>query len=141
MKTRRFHVYAGQEDLQDILKEFQEKFDVYYVPAYSDKGPVSFRDATSLEGLGTNVSGSHLGNRQLLAFMEKTLGRHGESMLFVMLTDIIHESTELLCYGGDSVKLVREAFGKEPVSGSVTLPGVVSRKKQLIPAFMDVLQQ
>ena len=78
---------------------------------------------------------------QLLAFMEKTLGRHGESMLFFMLTDIIHESTELLCYGGDSVKLVREAFGKEPVSGSVTLPGVVSRKKQLIPAFMDVLQQ
>jgi len=73
MKTRRFHVYAGQEDLQDILKEFQEKFDVYYVPAYSDKGPVSFRDATSLEGLGTNVSGSHLGNRQVLAFMDTTV--------------------------------------------------------------------
>ena len=50
MKTRRFHVYAGREDLQGILKEFQETF-------------VSFRDAGSLEGLGTNFSGSHLGNQ------------------------------------------------------------------------------
>ena len=72
MKTRRFHVYAGREDLQDILKEFQEKFGVYYVPTYSDEGPVSFRDAASLEGLGTNFSGSHLGNRQLLAVMDTT---------------------------------------------------------------------
>lgn len=72
MKTRRFHVYAGREDLQDILKEFQEKFGVYYVPTYSDEGPVSFRDAASLEGLGTNFSGSHLGNRQILAFMDTT---------------------------------------------------------------------
>ena len=63
MKTRRFHVYAGREDLQGILKEFQETFDVYYVPTYSDDGPVSFRDAGSLEGLGTNFSGSHLGNQ------------------------------------------------------------------------------
>ncbi|MCI8693299.1 MAG: hypothetical protein HFH91_11275 [Lachnospiraceae bacterium] len=56
-------------DLQGILKEFQETFDVYYVPTYSDDGAASFRGAGSLEGLGTNFSGSHLGNRQVLAFM------------------------------------------------------------------------
>lgn len=78
---------------------------------------------------------------RLLPYMEKALGSHGESMLFFMLTDIIHESTELLCYGGDSTALAKEAFHKEPKDGSVILPGVVSRKKQLIPSFMNALQQ
>ena len=62
-------------------------------------------------------------------------------MLFFMLTDIINESTELLCYGGDSEDLAREAFHRDPREHSVVLPGVVSRKKQLIPAFMNALQQ
>lgn len=78
---------------------------------------------------------------RLIPYMEKNLGLHGESMLFFMLTDIIHESTELLCFGGDCVDVVEEAFHKAPMNHSILLPGVVSRKKQLIPAFMNVLQQ
>ena len=68
--------------------------------------------------------------KELLPYMEKALGSHGESMLFFMLTDIINESTELLFYGGDSKNVVSEAFHKEPQEGeqSVILPGVVSRK-------------
>ena len=76
--------------------------------------------------------------KELLPYMEKALGSHGESMLFFMLTDIINESTELLFYGGDSKNVVSEAFHKEQ---SVILPGVVSRKKQLIPSFMTAMQQ
>ena len=80
--------------------------------------------------------------KELLPYMEKALGSHGESMLFFMLTDIINESTELLFYGGDSKNVVSEAFHKEPQEGeqSVILPGVVSRKKQLIPAMMEAAQ-
>ena len=76
----------------------------------------------------------------LIPYMEKTFGSHGESMLFFMLTDIINESTELLCYGGDSQKLAKGAFQLEPEGHSIILPGIVSRKKQLIPAFMNALQ-
>ena len=81
--------------------------------------------------------------KELLPYMEKALGSHGESMLFFMLTDIINESTELLFYGGDSKNVVSEAFHKEPQEGeqSVILPGVVSRKKQPIPSFMTAMQQ
>lgn len=79
--------------------------------------------------------------KRLLPYMEKALGSHGESMLFFMLTDIIHEKTELLCYGGDSLRLAQEAFHRKPEDGSFILSGVVSRKKQLIPAFMNALQQ
>ena len=78
---------------------------------------------------------------RLIPYMEKALGTHGESMLFFMLTDIIHQSTELLCYGGEYKELVGEAFHREPDGHSIILPGVVSRKKQLIPAFMSALQQ
>ena len=59
MKVRRFRFYAQREDLQAILEEFQSKFDVYYVPTYSDEGPVFFKDAASLSDLGTNFFGSH----------------------------------------------------------------------------------
>ena len=78
---------------------------------------------------------------RLIPYLEKALGQHGESMLFFMLTDIMNESTELLCFGGDSEDLVREAFHQQPEDHSVYLPGIVSRKKQLIPAFMNALQQ
>ena len=79
--------------------------------------------------------------KELLPYMEKALGSHGETMLFFMLTDIINETTELLFYGGDSESVIREAFHKEPEDHSVRLPGVVSRKKQLIPSFMTAMQQ
>ena len=68
MKVRRFRFYAKREDLQAILEEFQSKFDVYYVPTYSDEGPVFFKDAAGLPDLGTNFFGSHKGNKQILAF-------------------------------------------------------------------------
>ena len=46
----------------------------------------------------------------------------GETMLFFMLTDIIHQSTELLCYGGENARLVEEAFHQTPVDHSIILP-------------------
>ncbi len=72
MKVRRFRFYAKREDLQAILEEFQSKFDVYYVPTYSDEGSVFFKDAAHLPDLGTNFFGSHQGNKQILAFLETT---------------------------------------------------------------------
>ena len=72
MKVRRFRFYAKREDLQTILEEFQNKFDVYYVPTHSDEGPVFFKDAAHLPDLGTNFFGSHQGNKQILAFSGTT---------------------------------------------------------------------
>lgn len=72
MKIRRFRVYAEREDLQELFQEFQKMFDIYYVPTYSDEGPVSFQDVAALADLGVNFHGSHLGNRQILAFLKST---------------------------------------------------------------------
>ena len=78
---------------------------------------------------------------RLMPYMEKECGKHEIKMVFFMLTNIIKESTELLCYGEGSDGLVYEAFGEKVEDSSCRLEGVVSRKKQLIPKFMNALQQ
>ncbi|MDO5541422.1 MAG: putative manganese-dependent inorganic diphosphatase [Eubacteriales bacterium] len=78
---------------------------------------------------------------KVLSYMKTAIEGQRLTMLFFMLTDIMNESTELLCYGEGAEKLVQEAFGKQMENGSVILPGIVSRKKQLIPALLSVLQK
>lgn len=70
MKKRSFRVFAEKEDLQKALEVFQTKFDVYYAPAYSDEGPLTFDSAVGLSGLGVNFHGSHIGNNMLLVFQK-----------------------------------------------------------------------
>ena len=65
----------------------------------------------------------------------------GVEMVFFMLTNIVKETTELLCYGPNSGSLVREAFQLPEESDTYELKGLVSRKKQLIPALVSVIQQ
>jgi manganese-dependent inorganic pyrophosphatase len=61
-------------------------------------------------------------------------------MLFVMLTDILEESTQLVFSGENAKTLVKTAFGA-PDEDGILLKGVVSRKKQLIPALMNALAE
>lgn len=77
---------------------------------------------------------------RLMPYMEKECGKHGVKMVFFMLTNIIKESTELLCYGVGADVLVHDAFAAVVEESSCRLDGVVSRKKQLIPRFMNALQ-
>ena len=51
-----------------------------------------------------------------------------------MLTDIIKESSELLYVGDGAEELISSAFGIKAKNGSFLMKGVVSRKKQVIPA-------
>ena len=77
---------------------------------------------------------------RLIPFMVSECGRHGVSRVFFMLTNIIEESTELLYYGEGSEEMASTAFHMEPTDGVFDLKGVVSRKKQLIPALMEAAQ-
>lgn len=77
---------------------------------------------------------------KLLPFLHAEAGKNDTSMVFFMLTNILDESTELLYEGEGSETLIQEAFQVEPTEGVFILPGVVSRKKQLIPAIMESMQ-
>ena len=62
-------------------------------------------------------------------------------MVFFMLTDIVKESTTLLYAGEDVDTLLEVVYGPVGAEGSIELPGVVSRKKQLVPALIQAVQQ
>ena len=79
--------------------------------------------------------------QRLIPFMQHECGKNGISMVFFMLTNILEECSEVICYGEGSGRLVEEAFEVKETQGGYILPGVVSRKKQLIPAFIGTLQQ
>ncbi|CCX59991.1 putative uncharacterized protein [Blautia hydrogenotrophica CAG:147] len=77
---------------------------------------------------------------KLIPFMKSEYGRNGVSSVYFMLTNILEESTELIFYGENCDNLLEEAFHVKAQNRSVILPGVVSRKKQLIPALMEAMQ-
>ncbi len=58
-------------------------------------------------------------------------GRHS---VFLLLTDIMKEGSEMLIASDDEA-VVQKAFGIAPEGGKVWLDGVMSRKKQVVPNF------
>lgn len=61
-------------------------------------------------------------------------------LVFYLFTDVKSSSSEILWYGEGAEEVVSRAFDVEPKDGMARLPGVVSRKKQVIPALMATLQ-
>jgi manganese-dependent inorganic pyrophosphatase len=99
-------------------------------------GQISSLNANELEELKDRMP----------SYMKKARKEHGVDMMFFMLTNILTESTVLLCEGQGAKQLVVGAFRLEEEEGTaedhiVSLPGVVSRKKQLIPGIMLAVQE
>lgn len=103
-----------------------------------DQGDTTFGVAQITSMSAEELAGA---KEKLQDYMKGAAEEQRLTMLFFMLTDILNESTELLYYGKGADQLAENAFGKAPENGSVILPGIVSRKKQLIPALFSALQQ
>ena len=127
-------MFRAGSDLKDKAPE--EIFD-------QDFKKFQFGEVTFGVGQITSMSGEELESirERVLPYLEKSCGEHNLQMTFFMLTNIIQEFTELMCYGAKVDAFVEEALGRAPVEGVVALPGVVSRKKQLIPVFMNALNK
>lgn len=78
---------------------------------------------------------------KLVPYLEDVFPSLGVNMAFVMLTNIVKESTELLCFGDKATEVVQEAFQLHTGMRHIILKGLVSRKKQLIPSLVSILQQ
>lgn len=73
---------------------------------------------------------------ELLACMENICRSEGYDMSLLMVTDIIAEGTELL-FTGKPKSIIAEAFSKPANDNLISLPGVMSRKKQIIPPMAE----
>ncbi|MCI8515167.1 MAG: putative manganese-dependent inorganic diphosphatase [Lachnospiraceae bacterium] len=78
----------------------------------------------------------------LLRFLAENQGKGGTDYKFLMMTSILDEGTEILCDSQASENLIEDAFPNAKVKDrTAMLPGVVSRKKQLVPALMGALRE
>ena len=82
-----------------------------------------------------------MAKKKLQPYLEIALGEQKLDAVFVMLTDILDENSEVIYAGAQAGSLLKECFGEPDESGSFYLKGVVSRKKQMIPTLMAGLQQ
>ena len=81
----------------------------------------------------TCVDSEKLMTRQgeFLQVMEQLMAERQYSMMILMLTDVLAEGSHLLFLGDEAI--FRQAFNTELKNHACFLPGIVSRKKQVIP--------
>lgn len=94
-------------------------------------GQISSMSAEELREIKTEVS----------AYLEQARKTQGMDMIFFMLTNIVAESSELLCAGNGAREKMISAFDLKGNPEMIELKGVVSRKKQLVPTLVSALQQ
>ncbi len=76
----------------------------------------------------------------LQAEMAAMCRREGYDLVILMATDIIKEISHLI-YAGQVTSLVAAAFGQGGEEGILSLPGVMSRKKQVVPPLVEAIRE
>ena len=74
-------------------------------------------------------------------YLEGAMLKQGLDYVFYMFTDVISSGTELMMAGKGAGSLVEKAFGVRLENGMAVLPGVVSRKKQMVPTLIAAIKQ
>ncbi len=70
---------------------------------------------------------------EFLSCMETEAEAHNYDIMLLMVTDVLKNGTEIIAIG-DS-KIINQAFNVELVNSRAFLPGILSRKKQIVPAL------
>ena len=92
-------------------------------------------------GQVTSMSGEELQELKpkMQKYMQESFAEHDADMLFLMLTDIMDESTDLIYCGEGADAAVKAAFNSDAADRTY-LKGVMSRKKQIVPQLTEVLK-
>lgn len=77
----------------------------------------------------------------LAPYLEVEREKQGLDYVFYLFTDVRAASSDLLMAGKGAEALIEKAFGVAPGDGRAVLPGVISRKKQFVPALLSAVQQ
>ena len=95
------------------------------------------------------AQGSYMTRKNLLAaeallkpYLEEARNKQNVEDLYMLLTDVPKEESVVICTGRYAAEVLSDGFEIQPAEdGSWILPGVVSRKKQFIPAMMSAYQE
>ena len=95
------------------------------------------------------AQGSYMTRKNLQAaqallqpYLEEARNKQNVEDLYMLLTDVPKKESVVICTGRYAAEVLSNGFESRPAAdGSWTLPGVVSRKKQFIPAMMSAYQE
>ena len=95
------------------------------------------------------AQGSYMTRKNLLAaeallqpYLEEARNKQNVEDIYMLLTDVPKEESVVFSDGRYASEVLSDGFETQPAEdGSFTLPGVVSRKKQFIPALMTAYQE
>lgn len=76
----------------------------------------------------------------LIKLMEKRSRDYNYSTFIVMLTDIFEQASEMIVVGNNK-EYVAKAFGKVLENNGFYAPGVLSRKKQVVPPITNIFSE
>lgn len=80
--------------------------------------------------------------RRMQEYLDTMLLERKLDMVFIMLTNIVQEQSEILCAGEGAARILSQAFTNAEIEDNETLlKGVISRKKQFIPELIRALQE
>ena len=95
------------------------------------------------------AQGSYMTRKNLTAaeallkpYLEEARNKQNVEDIYMLLTDVPKEESVVICNGRYAAEVLTDGFDTQPdADDSWTLPGVVSRKKQFIPALMTAYQE
>lgn len=144
------------KELAKIANVDYEELAIAMFEAGSDFNDKSTEDIIYQDFKTFSAEGRNFGVSQVSAISEKQLGEitpklrdylnqvlvdKNLDMVFVMLTNILEQGSDVISAGAESAAVLELSFGKDSlVNGVCRLPGVVSRKKQMIPKIIEGIQ-
>ncbi|QBK24615.1 manganese-dependent inorganic pyrophosphatase [Ureibacillus thermophilus] len=147
-------VKAGKE-LADIAGVNAEEYGLAMLKAGADLSDKSLEDLLSLDAkeftFGTvksvvaqvnavDVNDVLSRKEELVSLLNQKVEEKGLNLFFFFVTDILNNDSVAIV-AGSSAEDAAKAFGKELVEHQFDLPGVVSRKKQVVPVLTDALSE
>lgn len=123
-------MFKAGSDLADKTPE-EVFYQDYKIFSFGDKqvgvGQISSMSKDELDAIKVKLD----------SIIEESCTKNNTDMAFFMLTNIRESSSELIYAGEDSEALIKRAFkNAQPTDGGYMVEGLLSRKKQLVPAFI-----
>lgn len=137
---------AGIEDLYAFGNAMMEaKSDLADVSTYDVlKGDFKHYEINGKKvgyGVAETLRPEQLIERQadLLKEMEGEKAKQGLDFIFFAIVDTKNKQSHLVVYSGAEAELAGQAYGEAALDNWMLLPGLISRKKQLMPVIQEAL--
>lgn len=141
-------------ELANIAKLDINEYGLEMLKAGTDLSDLNEKELINIDGKEFDISGKKVKVAQINTAsipdmlkrqekieeeMKKEISEKSLSLFIVMVTDIIENNSEIIVLG-DEISSFENGFNVKLENNSAYLPGVVSRKKQIVPIITEALK-